>query len=216
MRTTVRVVAERRDDGLTVLREVHAEGPALAVRRTGTDRGPLAQVHLVGTAAGPMGGDDVDVRVELGPGAALELLGVAASVVLPARDEPRSRLRLHLDVAAGAVLTCALPVVVVTGRAEHEATTTARLAGDARLVLSETVRLGRHDEPGGWWRGRLDVTRDHVPLLRQTTTLGEDPDDGLRALRSVLDTAGSAPAGADDDTVVMPLAAGGTLTTTLG
>lgn len=199
-----------------MLRRVLADGPALAVRRTGPSRGPCAQVHLVGTAAGPMGGDEVEVGVVLGPGARLEVLGVASSVILPGRHQARSRLHLDLEVAAGAELVCALPVVVVTGRAEHAVTTTARLAGDARLRLVDAVRLGRHGEPGGWWRGSLDVTRDGAPLLRQTTSLGEDPDDGLRALTSVLDTTGTGGATADGSTVVMPLAAGGTLTVTLG
>lgn len=218
--------------GATVLREVRADGPALAVRRTGTGRGGPAQVHLVGTAAGPMGGDEVTVRIRVGQGARLVVAGVAASVVLPGRDQVRSALRLDVEAGAGAELCCTLPPVVVTGRAEHEATTVVRLAGDARLVLSESVRLGRHEEPGGWWRGRTDVTRDGAPLLRQTTTLGQEVRDatrdgpcdglddgsreGLRALTSVLDTAGRQGGSAGEATVVMPLAAGGTLTTTVG
>ena len=69
----------------------------------------------------------------------------------------------------------------------------------------------------------IAVVRDGRPLLRQTTTLGEDPDDGLRELRSVLDTApvpsdGQRDGPHDDParTVVMDLAAGGALTVTLG
>ncbi|WP_380169301.1 urease accessory protein UreD [Jannaschia sp. R86511] len=198
----------------TVLRTLRADGPALAVRRTGTPSSPVAQVHLVGTAAGPMGGDLVEVRVRVGPGAHLDLQGVAASVVLPGRDQARSRLRLDVEVAAGGLLTCTLPPVVVTGAAEHQATTVVRLGGDGRLRLAEHVRLGRHDEPGGWWRGHVDVTRDGSPVLRQSTTLGDDP--GMRDLRTVLDTAATDHASATHDTVVMPLAAGGTLTVTLG
>ncbi len=55
----------------------------------------------------------------------------------------------------------------------------------------------------------MDVTRDSVPVLRQTTTLGEATFP--RDLRTVLDTGGSAPASARAEAVVMPLAAGGTL-----
>lgn len=163
-----------------------------------------------------MGGDVVEVRLRVGPGAHLDVRGVAASVVLPSRDLARSRLVLDVEVAPGGLLVCALPPVVVTGSAEHEATTRVRLSEDGKVRLAEHVRLGRHGEPGGWWRGRVDVTRDDAPVLRQTTTLGEDPDDGLRDLRTVLDTAATEPAGATVDTVVMPLAAGGTLTVTLG
>lgn len=198
----------------TVLRLVRADGAALAVRRTGTQGDDRAQVHLVGTAAGPMGGDVVEVRVRVGPGAHLDVQGIAASVVLPGRDQALSHLLLDVEVAAGGRLTCTLPPVVVTGAAEHDATTMVRLLGDGQLRLSEHVRLGRHGEDGGRWCGHVDVTRDGSPVLRQTTTLGEDP--GMRDLRTVLDTAGVDPASATQDTVVMPLAAGGTLTVTLG
>jgi len=160
-----------------------------------------------------MGGDVVEVRFRLGPGTRLEVQGVAASVVLPGREPARSRLLLHLDVGAGALLTCTLPPVVVTAAAEHEQTTVVHLHGDGQLRLVEHVHLGRHGEQGGWWRGHVDVTRDDVPVLRQTTTLGESTFP--RELRTVLDTGGTAPASAAEDTVVMPLAAGGTLEVTL-
>jgi len=185
----------------------------------------MAHVHLVGTAAGPVGGDVVEVRLVVGPGARLEVAAVAATVVLPSRAEPRSMLLLEVDVAPGGLLVCALPPVVVTGRAALAATTRVRLAGDGQVRLVEHVRLGRHGEPGGWWQGRLDVTRDGAPLLRQTTTLGEVTDDGIRALRSDLDTrpcaedAAGRDAQADGDgrTVRMTLGSGdGTLTVTLG
>lgn len=229
----------------TVLRTVRTQGPALAVRRTtpvdrppdgdgdgaGAGRAPDARVHLVGTAAGPMGGDVVEVRLTVGPGASLEVAGVAATLVLPApahvTDGAPARLLLDVDVAPGGLLVCALPAVVVTGLAALAATTRVRLAGEGQVRLVEHVRLGRHDEPGGHWRGRTDVTRDGVPLLRQTTTLGDDPDDGVRDLHSVLDTGAveaadpvSRPAAVEDAgcarTTVMGLARGGTLTVTIG
>ena len=162
LRTTVEVVAEsprvrrrraRRDRGGPscarcgpTARRWRCAGPG----RGGDDgAGPVAgpgaagaRVHLVGTAAGPMGGDVVEVRLVVGPGACLEVAGVAATLVLPARTEPRSRLLLDVEVAAGGRLVCALPPVVVTGRAALEATTRVRLAGDAQVRLVEHVRLG--------------------------------------------------------------------------
>ncbi len=213
MEVVAELVGEAAGGPRTVLRTVRSCGPALAVRRTGTPGSEPVRVHLVGTAAGPMGGDVLEVRLRLGPGARLDVHGVAASVVLAGREQARSRLLLDLDVGAGALLTCTLPPVVVTAAAEHEQTTVVRLHGDGRLRLAEHVRLGRHGEQGGWWRGHLDVTRDSAPVLRQTTTLG--PDTFPRDLRTVLDTAGTAPASATEDTVVLPLAAGGTLEVTL-
>ena len=216
----------------TVLRTVRSHGQALAVRRTtpegtGTGADGAAHVHLVGTAAGPMGGDVVEVRLVVGPGARLEVAAVAATVVLPSRAEARAELRLEADVAPGGLLVCAMPPVVVTGRAGLAATTRVRRVGDGQVRLVEHVRLGRHGEPGGWWQGRLDVTRDGVAVLRQTTTLGAVPDDGIRELRSDLDTrprpgdaAGSgAPTAVEDAdpwTVRLEPAAGGRLVVTLG
>jgi hypothetical protein len=145
---------------------------------------------------------------------------VAATVVLPAVAGTGAQVLLEADVAPGGRLVCALPPVVVTGRAAVSAAALLRLVGDAQVRLDEHVRLGRHAEPGGRWCGRVDVTRDGVPLLRQTTRLGEDPEDGLRVLRSVLDTGDSAGAPGEHDgsrrSVVMDLARGGTLTVTLG
>ncbi|MFC5382615.1 urease accessory protein UreD [Aquipuribacter nitratireducens] len=189
---------------MTDLQRVAVTGPALAVRRTGP-----ARLHLVGTAAGPMGGDEVRLRVRVGPGAVLDVAAVAASVVLASRHEARSRVHAECDVDDGGLLRCALPPVVVTAAAEHETTTLVRLVGDAHVVLTEHVVRGRHGEPGGWWRGRLDVTRDDRPVLRQTTTLGGDDP---RALVTVLDTADGSPAAAGEGHAVMPLATGGTLT----
>ena len=222
-----------------MLRTLRTQGQALAVRRTsphgpgptgpGDPRSAAAYVHLVGTAAGPMGGDVVEVRLAVGPGAQLHVAGVAATVVLPSRSQARSELVVELDVAAGGRLVCALPPVVVTGRAELQAATRVRLVEDGQVRLVEHVRLGRYAEPGGWWRARLDVTRDGAPLLRQTTTLGEVADHGgPRDLRSVLDTADPAQdaegqdagdAGVQDDqarTVVLRPATGGSLVVTLG
>jgi urease accessory protein len=228
----VEVVAEVAGQGAaarTVLRTVRTQGPALAARRTGPlapagtedGRAPGARVHLVGTAAGPMGGDVVEVRLVVGPGASLEVAGVAATVVLPAVAGTGAQLLLEADVAPGGRLLCVLPPVVVTGRAAAGAAARLRLVGDGQVRVVEHVRLGRYDEPGGRWCGRTDLTRDGVPLLRQTTRLGEDPDDGLRELRSVLDTSAEAPGPpAQDDgpprSVVMDLARGGCLTVTLG
>lgn len=149
---------------------------------------------------------------------------MAATIVLPspagAPAGAPAVLLLEADVAPGASLVCALPPVVVTGRASSTATSRVRLLGDGRLHLSEHVRLGRHGEPGGRWTGRTDVTRDGVPLLRQTTTLGEDPDDGLRELFSVLDTVAvpvAAVTGSAHRTgTVMHLARGGSLVVTFG
>lgn len=166
MRTEVEIVARAGPGGRTVLPVLRAAG-ALAARATGG-----RTVHLVGTAAGPLGGDTVTLRVTVGAGAALAIRSVAASVVLPARSGAASRTTVELDVEAGGRLDLGSSPTVVTARAAHLGTVTARLAGDARLRIAEQVVLGRAGEGPGRWTGTLRVERDGRPVLHTGQELG--------------------------------------------
>ncbi len=160
MRSRVVVVARAGPSGGTQLQRLEAHG-ALAVRRTGPH-----EVHVVGTAAGPVGDDEIDVTIDVGPGARLDLFGVAATIALPGRVPGRSQVRLDVTVAAGAVAMVTLPPLVVTSAADVRAETNVQV--DGVLDLTERVQLGRHAEPGGSWAGRLTADVRGVPALRQT------------------------------------------------
>ena len=166
LRTGVEVVAEGAAGAAG--RAAGSVGPSCAgcartVRRSPSGgprrRGPRrqdpggARVHLVGTAAGPMGGDVVEVRLVVGPGAASTW---PASPRLSCCPRAPSRCpgccSTWTSPRAGR-LVCDLPPAVVTGAGRAGATTRVRLAGGAAR-LGEHVRLGRHGEPGGSWRGR--------------------------------------------------------------
>ena len=66
---------------------LRSDGP-LALRET--PRG----VYLVGTAAGPLGGDDLALDIDVGPGACLVIRSAAAMLLLPGPEGGESALRI--------------------------------------------------------------------------------------------------------------------------
>lgn len=186
----------------------------LAGRHTGTDA-----VHLIGTAATPLGGDELDIRIVVLPGARLVVRSVAATIALPSTRTPESVARWYFEVGAGAELDFDPEPTIVAGGARHHVVTTVRLAPEARLRLRERVQLGRSGEDGGAWRGDLCADLGDIPLLRHRLELGSDTgtDDRLsapRALDSELLYPDDRPAWAGSlDAVRLPLAAGGSLAT---
>ncbi|WP_280340765.1 urease accessory protein UreD [Nocardia neocaledoniensis] len=189
----------------------------LAGRYTGADT-----VHLIGTAATPLGGDELDIRVTVLPGARLTVRSVAATIALPSARTPLSVAHWHFELGSGATLDFDPEPTIVAGGARHHTVTTVLLAPDARLRLRERVQIGRSGEDDGSWRGDLIADLDDVPLLRHRLALGAGThtDDRLRAPRA-LDSELVYP---DDrpawtggvDAVRLPLAAGGTLATRTG
>jgi urease accessory protein len=136
----------------------------LVLRRT-----PEA-VYLVSGAAGPLGGDTLELRIEVRAGATLRLRTVAAAVALPGRHGEASRLTVTVTVGPGARLEYLPEPTVAADGARHRTEVMVRLAADATLLLRDEVLLGRHGERGGACRTRLAVDRDSArgwrPLLR--------------------------------------------------
>ncbi|WP_232541567.1 urease accessory protein UreD [Nocardia bovistercoris] len=208
MRTELRISVRAGESA-----RVHASG-GLAARRTGPDA-----VHLIGTAATPLGGDELDITVEVGPGARLVLRSVAASIALPGAATVSSSARWHFEVGAGGFLDVDLEPMVVAGGARHRVRSTVAFAGDAAIRLRERVQIGRAGERDGGWRGDLIADVDGVPLLRHRLELGAGgvTDDALasaRALDSELVYPDDRPAAVlGAGAVRVPLAAGGSLFT---
>ncbi|MBV1856008.1 urease accessory protein UreD [Catellatospora tritici] len=170
MRALARVTAVADSRGGTRLAQVRGE-PPLILRHTPAPTGP-AVVHLVGAAAGPLAGDDLRLEVEVGPGAALRLHSVAASVALPSRVTAASRLTVTVTVAAGGSLDW-LPEQLVAARGcNHVSASTVELAEGARLVWREELVCGRHDEAPGDAVIETSVTYAGRPLLRQSMAIG--------------------------------------------
>lgn len=138
-------------------------------------------VHLVSAAATPLGGDTINVRVVVEPGARLALRSAAATIVLPGPDTLTSQACLHLEVAGE--LDVDLEPTVVAGQSRHQAAVTARIDGPGRLRLRERVQIGRSGERLGFWSGRLHTDVDDLPLLRHRVELGRGSisDDAISA-----------------------------------
>jgi urease accessory protein len=177
VRARARVVVECGADGRSVVRELRSQPPLalLPQRGAAAARSPAATVHMVGSATSPLGGDDVALDVEVGPGADLVLTGVAATLALPGQAGRPSHLVIRLRVADGAGLQFLPEPTVVTRRADHHGELHVELGAGARLRCRDVLVAGRSGEPPGRFRGLVRVTDGARPLLVQEQELG-DPE----------------------------------------
>jgi urease accessory protein len=220
VKASARLVVSLDSHGNSVVRVLRSQSPLTLVpaRRVG----PVALVHLVSSVTSPLGGDSLELTVEVGPGASLDLRGVAATLMLPGPTGLPSFSSVRFFVE-GSVRYLPEPTVV-TGRAQHTAVVEAELDGHAELSLREVLVLGRTGEAAGALSTSVRATRCGRPLLHQQLVVGSPMVDsssaGLAGKRVVgtslmLDAVERAPSGGEWWNVV-PLAAGGTLATALG
>lgn len=141
MRARAHLVVERDPNGRTVVREMRAMAPPRLVPHRGSD--DVAPVRLVSAVTAPLGGDDLELRVHVGPGASLVLRGVAASPALPGRHAGGSRALVRVESAEGSSSEYLPEPTVVTARACHEAVFRADSADDARLRTRDILVSGR-------------------------------------------------------------------------
>ncbi|MDQ7806080.1 urease accessory protein UreD [Amycolatopsis sp. A133] len=175
------------------------------------------------SATSPLGGDDLRLTVRVGPGASLRLSGVAATLALPGLHGESSLSTVDVVVEDGGSLEYLPEPTVITARARHRAVFRAALASDAYLHTREVLVLGRAGESPGSLVTTLDVVRDGAPVLRQTLPVGDAGLDGSlavlagrRVLVTDLEVGGpELPAASGEWWSRSPLAAGGTLTTSL-
>ncbi|MEU0572094.1 urease accessory protein UreD [Nonomuraea sp. NPDC005983] len=152
-------------DGRTVLSRL-LSAPPLTLRQTG----PHA-VRLVSTAAGPLGGDDLELRLDLAPGTTLDVGSVAATLVLPGDGE--SSMRITATVGESAVLRFTPEPTVLAAGCAHRTHVQLALAENARVLWREELVFGRYGETPGRCHARFDATLAGRPLLRQEYTVGD-------------------------------------------
>lgn len=220
MKASARLVVSLDSHGNSVVRVLRSQSPLTLVphRRVGS----VALVHLVSSVTAPLGGDSLSLTVEVGPGASLELRGVAATLLLPGSSGEASSSEVRFMIE-GSVRYLPEPSVV-TARAHHTAAVEAELDSHAQLRTREVLVLGRAGEKAGALSTSVRVTRCGRPLLHQQLVVGDGSVDasasGLAGKRVVgtelfLDEVPRAADGGEWWSVV-PLAAGGTLATALG
>jgi urease accessory protein len=208
------VTAERDAAGRTRISRLRSDGP-LAMRESG------GAVYLIGAGAGPVGGDDLELRIDVGPGARLEIRSAAATLVLPGRAAA-SRLVVHARVAAGARLVFAPEPAIAAAGCDHRSLADVTLDDGAELVWWEEIILGRHAERPGRYVSRFDVTLGGTPLLRHELRIDDDAASGAvlgaaRAVGTVLVAGGDRPGAphVEDGLAVLPLAGPGVLVSAL-
>lgn len=209
MRAAAALAVERGADGpgppRTLIRRMRSD-PPIVLRPTHEPRGEVtppgwlllrrstAHVAVVAGAAGPVGGDHLQLDVDVGSGASLVLRAVAATIALPGPRGDRSRTDVTIRVASHGTLAW-LPGTLIAARGcRHETSTTVILEPGARFVLREELILGRHGEQPGSLRQRLRVVVGDRALHDQEVHIGPDSPGwagpavtgGRRALGSLL------------------------------
>jgi urease accessory protein len=153
-------------DGRTVLRELTGVQPWRP--RIVTGSGPVATVALVSTRATLIAGDRIRLSVTVGAGAALEVIEIGATVAHHARSGPTATVAVSLTIEPGASLVwCGQPLIAAAGcRASRD--TVADVAAGGRLLLGDTVVLGRSRERAGALTARTRISCDGTPLMEET------------------------------------------------
>ncbi len=123
-----------------------------------------ARVGLVATTALLLGGDHVEIEIDVGPGAWLELIETAGTVAYDA-DGLASSWTVSIRVADGGLLIWSGEPFVVARGANVRRDTSIELGTGAVVCLRETLVLGRTGETGGALRSTLSV-RQHDPAAK--------------------------------------------------
>ncbi|MFG3254307.1 urease accessory protein UreD [Streptomyces sp. NPDC048172] len=176
------IAVERDGEGRHLARELRT-GDLLAPRPLHSPPGGPLRLALVGTHAGLLAGDALALRVEVGPGARLELTEAAGLVAYDHRGGPASSWSAEVRLGEGAELCWPSRPFVVSDGAHVERRLTANLAEGARMRWRELLSLGRTGETGGAVRTLTRVSYAGAELLVEDLDLR---DPGLRALPGVL------------------------------
>jgi urease accessory protein len=159
VKARARIVARVQEDGTTRLVTLAGETPLLLRRVAHPDGLDVARIQLFGGSAGPIGGDDLAYRVDVGPGASVEVGGATAGFALPGPGGAQSTLRFDGEVGEGGRLAWTPEPLVVVRGANHAGYASLNVAEDAELLWREDVVLGREDEEPGSVRSRLRLRR---------------------------------------------------------
>ena len=135
--------------------------------------GIAAQVALVQSRASILRGDDVELSVRVGEGAALELLEVGATLTHDARGGAPARISVDVEVEDGGRLTWLGMPLIVAGGADVRRTVRVELAGGGQILLGETIVLGRARQACGALIARMRIVCDGRPTVDETLETGE-------------------------------------------
>jgi urease accessory protein len=113
-------------------------------------------------------GDRVAVRIELGPGAGLEIVELGATIANDVRGGAPATLDVSVSLAGGARLVWVAEPLIASSGCDLERRMHVALEPDARALLGESIVLGRHGEEPGRVASHTRVTLGGSPLLDET------------------------------------------------
>ncbi|WP_406829602.1 urease accessory protein UreD [Pedococcus sp. KACC 23699] len=140
-----------------------------------------AEVALIATTATLLGGDELRLSVEVGPGLRLDLRDVAGTVAYHGRGQG-CLVAVSLTVHPGAVLVWSGEPLVVCDGAQVVRTLDVEVADAGRLLLRDRVALGRTGQAGGDLTCRTTMTYGARPALVEELTLGARSRTGAGVL----------------------------------
>ncbi|HEX7734951.1 MAG TPA: urease accessory protein UreD [Ktedonobacteraceae bacterium] len=128
---------------VTILRASEQEPPLRVVRAFPRVDGS-ALLHLHNLSGGVLGGDQLALDIELGPGARAQLTTTSATRVYRCRDaSPPARQTCRVRVGAGGVLEYLPDQLIPFAGSRYQQSTRIELAQDAGLFWWETIAPGR-------------------------------------------------------------------------
>jgi urease accessory protein len=148
----------------TIAHTIRGEAPLLM---RVTELAPLT-VHLVGGAAGPLGGDRLELCVDVAAGAELRVRSVAATLAQPGpRGEPSMSITSATVASPAQLDWWPQPLVAVAG-CDHTVRTHVALSSGSDVRWVDEVVGGRHDAPAGAVVLHQRIELDGAPLLHHT------------------------------------------------
>lgn len=143
--------------------------------------GSEARIALLGVRAALCAGDELELAVEVGPGADLALVDPNGTVAYNMRGGAAT-WRARLDLADGARMTWREHPFVLSDGADVHREVHADLGTQAELLWRETLVLGRTGERGGALRSLTRFIHEGRELLAEDLDLR----DAVRDLPGVL------------------------------
>lgn len=176
----LRLAFERRG-GRTVLARKYASAPFGAVRANYPDGFGIPEVQITNPSGGILGGDSLEMEVELAPGARATVLTQAANKVYRGDEAVQEAV---FRVADGAFLEYLPHHLIPFSRSNYRQRTTFDLAPDATLITWDAYGAGRVTRGERFSFGSLD---GRTKLLR----------DGITEVMDAFHLAGDAEGGAE-------------------
>lgn len=172
-----------RNGAETVLTRAFAKSPAKLMTTRG--RGATCWVYSATYGGGLLGGDDIQMRVDVTTGARALLTTQASTKVY--RSRRRSRQSLNASVEAGAFLAVVPDPIVCFADADFMQTQHYELHDTASLVMVDWMTSGRHASGERWafsrYESRFDIRRntqqifwDNLALEHNVDTVAERMD----------------------------------------